>query len=462
MSGISWFRLLHSGVGSPPLPPTHRTGAPKSFGAQLGGSGTIGVVGHFPAYDLLEQFGHLDLLGLVAIEAVPGPVEQFLQPLRRHVARLVDHLIGRIRIPVIGENAILTLEVVIGLGVGKRRQYGKLGQVQVDFQQEIHQPPDPVLGVVVQPQQDRPLHADAVIVIALDALLDIVGSVEHRLVDVPGTGLGCQVEYLGIVLDGMAAPFLLQRDHFAEQLQLPLGVLGQGVVHDEQPVVVDGGHLRNRPGHGPRPELAAAQVGHGAGVAMVAAAPGRMHQVHHLHALVIIEFSLENITPRRADVIERRLIGQIIVDFSQPAVGQVVEEQFHASFGLAEEHRIGMGLGLLGMQHGGDAAEDHRHALGAVMVRDLPAAFDLHGQHHGDAHRIHGIVEIDVFKILVYEIDRHMLGQGRGKHHGTVGRQVELGLTGQFGPAGIDQFDFHGTTFREFSGCASTNVSVRL
>ena len=119
------------------------------------------------------------------------------------------------------------------------------GQVELDLQQEVDQALDVVLGVLVQAEQDGPLDADAVVVVAPDALADVVRGVEDRLVDVPGAGLGGQIEHLRVVLDGVAAPLLLQRDHLAEEVQLPLRVLGQGVVHDEEPVVVDGGHFRH-------------------------------------------------------------------------------------------------------------------------------------------------------------------------------------------------------------------------
>ena len=90
----------------------------------------------------------------------------------------------------------------------------------------------------------------------------MIRGVEDRLVDVPGPGLGGQIEHLGLVFDGVAAPLFLQRDHLPEQVHFPLGVLGQGIVHDKQAVVVDGGHLGHGLVDGSRSELAPPQIGH--------------------------------------------------------------------------------------------------------------------------------------------------------------------------------------------------------
>ena len=96
------------------------------------------------------------------------------------------------------------------------------------------------------------------------------------------------------------------------------------------------------------------------------------------------------------------------------------------------------------MEHGGDAAEDDLDPLVAVAVGDLPAPLHLHGQHHRDADKIDRVVEIDGFQVLVDKVDLDIIGQGGGKDHRAVRRQVEFGLPGQFRPLGVDQAEFHG------------------
>ena len=137
------------------------------------------------------------------------------------------------------------------------------------------------------------------------------------------------------------------------------------------------------------------------------------------------------------------LVIEEIVAGLQPAVAEIGEDLLHPALGLAKEDRVGVGHGLLGMEHGGDAAEDHLDALFPVDIGDLPAPFHLHGQHHRDADEIDRVVEIDGFKVLVDEVDIDIVGQGGGKDHRAVRRQVEFGLPGQFRPSGIDQFEFH-------------------
>ncbi len=258
-----------------------------------------GIVRHLLFHHLLEQLHHLELLRFILIKGVPGIIEQFLQLVRAHLFGLKHHLVRRVVVPVAGEDAVLPVQLFPGLGVGERGQDREFGQIKLDLQQKIDQPFDEVFIVIVEPQEDRALHPDAVVVVALDPLLDIIRGVEDRLIHVPGPGLGREVEDLGLVFNGMGAPFLFERDHFPEQVHLPLGILGQGVVHDEEPVVVDAGHLGYRLVDGPGPEDPAAQVGDGAGVAVEAAAARGVDQVNHLHALVVVELAVEDIPARR-------------------------------------------------------------------------------------------------------------------------------------------------------------------
>ena len=73
--------------------------------------------------------------------------------------------------------------------------------------------------------------------------------------------------------------------------------------------------------------------------------------------------------------------------------------------------RIGVGHGLLGMQHGGDAAEYDRYANFAKGIGDFPTAFHLNGQHHGDADHIRSIVPVDGLQVFIDKRDVNIIGQ---------------------------------------------------
>ena len=59
-----------------------------------------------------------------------------------------------------------------------------------------------------------------------------------------------------------------------------------------------------------------------------------------------------------------------------------------------------------------------------------------------------GAVEIDLFQILVDELHIHVIRQGCGKDHRPVGGQMKFRLPLQLGPAGVDQLELHGLTYR--------------
>ena len=65
--------------------------------------------------------------------------------------------------------------------------------------------------------------------------------------------------------------------------------------------------------NGARPELPPAQIRYSAGIAVETAAPGGMHQIDHLHALVIVELAVEDIPAGRADQGDIGPLLQIIV-----------------------------------------------------------------------------------------------------------------------------------------------------
>jgi len=305
-------------------------GLPRQFAVAR----PVGAVGLFPPHDRFHQLEHLHALGLVVVEGPPGVAQQFLQFFRRHVAGLEDHLVGGVLVPVVGQDALLLVQLPVGLGVGEGRQHGELRQVQIDFQEKIHQTLDAVFGVAVQAQQDGALDPDAMVVVALDALPDGVRAVEDRLVYVPGPGPGGQIEHVRLVFDGVAAPFFLEGNHLPEEVPFPLGVLGQGVVHDKEAVVVDGGHLGNGLLDGPGTEMPASQEGHAAGIAVEAAAPGGMHQVHHLNAFVVVEIAIQDIPAGGAHPFDGGTMVQIVIDRLEAFVPEILDDPFHAALGF--------------------------------------------------------------------------------------------------------------------------------
>ena len=140
---------------------------------------------------------------------------------------LIHHLTGVVVIPVEVEDAALAQQVVMALGVRKRSKNGELGQVKVNLTQKVDEALDVVLGLVVEPEKDGAFHPNAIVMIALHTLLDVVGGVVNGLIHIPGARLGGQVENFGVVLNGVADPFLLQRGDGTEEVHLPLLVLRQ-------------------------------------------------------------------------------------------------------------------------------------------------------------------------------------------------------------------------------------------
>jgi hypothetical protein len=194
---------------------------------------------------------------------------------------------------------------------------------------------------------------------------------------------------------------------------------------------------------------------------MVAAATGRVHQVHHLDAAIVVQFPVEDITACIAHRCHRRWIVQVIIRFSQSAGLQVLQQLLHAPFGLSQKNGIGVGGGFVGVQHGGDPAEDYRDPSGSKAIGNCPPPFDLGGQHHGDSHHIGVGIEIDGFQVLVDKGYVHIVGQSGRKNHRAVGGEMKFGLIAEFGPTGVDQGELHGSSSCD-SAMASTSCRVRV
>ena len=188
---------------------------------------SVGALVHLAKRYFAEQIEHLLLLRLILIERLPGIVVNVLQLLGCHVLGLEHHLSGIVVVPVEIEDAALSQQVVVGLGMREGREHGELSQVEVYLAQEVDEPLAVVLGLIVQSEQDGALHSDAVVVVALHTFLDIVAGVIDSLIDIPCTGIVGQLEHLVVVLNGVADPFLLERSNGTKQLFLPLLVLRQ-------------------------------------------------------------------------------------------------------------------------------------------------------------------------------------------------------------------------------------------
>ena len=115
-----------------------------------------------------------------------------------------------VMVPIEIEDTVLAVKVVVALCVGERCHYGELGKVEVNLAKEVYQTLDIVLGLVVETKQNCTLNANAIVVVALYTLLDVVRCIVYSLVYIPCSCLCCKVKNLGIVLYGVAYPLLLQ------------------------------------------------------------------------------------------------------------------------------------------------------------------------------------------------------------------------------------------------------------
>ena len=105
----------------------------KGAGGQGPIAGSEGVIRHFLFNHPLKQLEHLQFLGFILIERIPGIIEEFLQFIGRQLLGMIDHLVGGIIIPVVRKDPVSLLEIIIGLGVGKGGQYRKFSQIKLDL-----------------------------------------------------------------------------------------------------------------------------------------------------------------------------------------------------------------------------------------------------------------------------------------------------------------------------------------
>ena len=278
--------------------------------------------------------------------------------------------------------------------------------------------------------------------VTLHAFLNIIAGVVNGLIDIPCAGLACEVEDLGVVLDGVADPFLLQRCNGLEELALPILVLRQGVIDDEEAVVVDACHILDDFVDGARTELATAEVRNRAGVAAETAAAAGMEEIDHRHSLVVVEVALVEVAAARPYVLNGRHLSHIVIDLLQFAAQEVLHDLFHAPLALAEEEAIDVLHHVLGMKHRRDAARHDELAAFVVFISNLPAALDLRRKHHRERHDVARLVEVDFLDVLVGERDIDIIRQGSSESHWAVRGKVKGRLPAQLLPLRVDEFHF--------------------
>ena len=163
-----------------------------------------------------------------------------------------------------------------------------------------------------------------------------------------------------------------------------------------------------------------------------------MEEVYHLHALVVVEFTLIEVAAAGTDALDGRQLSHIVIDFLQLAAYEVLHDAVHTSLTLAEEQRVDVVHHLLSMEHRRDAAGHDQLATLVILLGNLPAALYLGGEHHGQCHDVALLVEVDGFNILVGERHIDVVGQRARKSHRSVRRQVESRLPGEFLPLRVD------------------------
>ena len=258
--------------------------------------------------------------------------------------------------------------------------------------------------------------------IALHALLDVVGSVVNGLIHIPSTSFGGQVEHLGVVLDSVADPFLFQRCNSAKEVHLPLLVLCQRVVDDEQTVVVDARHVFHHLVDRTWTELTATEIGNSARIAAETAATAGIEEVDHLNALVVVKIALVKVATAGAHRSNIRHVANVVVDLLQASILPVLDDLLRTTFRLAQKHAVDMVHHLLGMQHSRDASSQDGFTAFVVFICNGPAALHLRGKHHGEGHKIAFLVKINRLHILVGERNVDIFGQSGSKSHRTMRR----------------------------------------
>ena len=346
-------------------------------------------------------------------------------------------------IPVEVEDSALSQQVVVTFGVREWCEDSELREVEVNLTKEVDESFDVVFGLVVEAEQNRAFHSDAVVVVAFHTFFDVIRCVVDGLIHVPSASFCCQIEHFGVVFDGVAYPFLLQRRDGGEELFLPFFVLCQRVIDDKQTVVVDACHVFHHLVDWTRAELTSTEVGNCAWITAEAAAAARVEEVDHLHALVVVEVTFVEVATTWSHALDRRLVAHEVVDFLETSVLPVEDDLLGATFRLAQKHAVDMIHHLLGVKHGRDAAGKDFLATFVILVGDSPAAFDLRGEHHRESHNVAFLIKINGFHVLVGKRNVDILRQGSGKSHRPVRRKIERSLPRKLVPFRVNQFQLY-------------------
>lgn len=171
-----------------------------------------------------------------------------------------------------------------------------------------------------------------------------------------------------------------------------------------------------------------------------------MDQIEHLHITVSVKVVFQQITPRRPDGTDVRVVIHIVVDLPEVSPAEVGEHHFHAPLSLAQKYAVSMGRYLLAVEHHGNASKYDRDASASELGRDLESTRQLARKHHRKGNKIGSCGEINLFDVLVYELNLHVTRKRSGKDHWAVRGQMKLGLPLQFLPCGIYEEYLH-TTF---------------
>ena len=102
-----------------------------------------------------------------------------------------------------------------------------------------------------------------------------------------------------------------------------------------------------------------------------------MEKIDHLHPLMIVELTLVEVTPARADRLNGRHLPHIVIDLLQLTAQEVLHDLFGAALALAQEEAVNVVNHLLGMQHRGDAASHDQLAPLVILVGNLPSTLHL-------------------------------------------------------------------------------------
>jgi hypothetical protein len=223
---------------------------------------------------LSEKLAHTE--GIVvarAVKGVPGIVIHLLELFGRHILRLEDDPISGIVGQIVAQNPSFLLKLGPDRGVGIGREDGKLCDIKIDLQEKINEALDVVLILIVGAEDDGPLYADPVVLEPLNAISDDIGGVENGLVDVPASCLCSQLQDFVVVQDRVGDEFFLQRGHSGKEIDEPIPVLSQGIVHQKEAIIGNARHLFNNPVDGTGPEDPSAEKTGAAGKTVEFAAP---------------------------------------------------------------------------------------------------------------------------------------------------------------------------------------------